>query len=87
MFPIGDDNSSRRIVPVVTYALIALNVLFFFIELNGGEPFIRQWSVVPSRLVADPAGISQPYSPQCSCMLVGYTCLGTCSTFGYLATM
>ncbi len=56
MFPIGDDNSSRRIVPVVTYALIALNVLFFFIELNGGEPFIRQWSVVPSRLVADPAG-------------------------------
>jgi len=36
MFPIGDDNGSRRTVPLVTYALIALNVLFF-VELNGGD--------------------------------------------------
>ena len=28
MFPIGDDDSSRRTTPVVTYALIALNLLF-----------------------------------------------------------
>jgi membrane associated rhomboid family serine protease len=55
MFPIGDDDTSRRTVPVVTYALIVLNVLFFFIELSGGEPFIQQWSVVPRRLVANPA--------------------------------
>ncbi|MCI0335994.1 MAG: rhomboid family intramembrane serine protease [Acidobacteria bacterium] len=54
MFPIGDDNSSNRTVPVVTYGLIALNVIFFFVEMNGGEPFIRQWSVVPRRLVANP---------------------------------
>jgi membrane associated rhomboid family serine protease len=56
LFPIGDDNSSRRSVPVVTYTLIALNIIFFFIEMSGGEPFIRQWSVVPKRLVANPAG-------------------------------
>ena len=56
MFPIGDDNTGRRTFPVVTYALIALNVLFFFVELNGGEPFIQQWSVVPKRLLANPAG-------------------------------
>jgi membrane associated rhomboid family serine protease len=43
-------------MPVVTYALIALNVIFFFIEMSGGEPFIKQWSVVPSRLVKNPAG-------------------------------
>jgi membrane associated rhomboid family serine protease len=56
MFPIGDDDSTRRSVPVVTYALIVLNVLFFFVELSGGEPFIQQWSVVPRRLIANPAG-------------------------------
>lgn len=56
LFPIGDDNSARRTFPVVTYGLIALNVLFFFVEMNGGEPLIRQWSVVPRRLVDNPAG-------------------------------
>ena len=56
MFPIGDDNSSRRTVPVVTYALIALNVLFFFIELSGGDAFIMQWAFVPSRFLANPVG-------------------------------
>lgn len=54
MFPIGDDDSSRRTAPVVTYALIALNLLFFFVELSGGEAFIQQWSVVPRRLLANP---------------------------------
>lgn len=54
MLPIGDDNSARRIVPLVTYALIALNVLFFFIELVGGEAFIQTWAFVPSRFLANP---------------------------------
>ena len=56
MFPIGDDNSSRRSVPLVTYGLIALNVLVFLVELSGGDAFIEQWSVVPRRLIANPAG-------------------------------
>jgi membrane associated rhomboid family serine protease len=56
MFPIGDDNTSRRIVPVVTYALIALNVLFFFVQLSGGEAFTEKWAFVPSRFLANPAG-------------------------------
>lgn len=55
MFPIGDDNSGRRIFPAVTYVLIALNVLFFFIELGGGDPFIMKWAFVPSRFLANPA--------------------------------
>ncbi|HEY5270179.1 MAG TPA: rhomboid family intramembrane serine protease [Anaerolineales bacterium] len=54
MLPIGDDNSARRTVPVVTYALIALNVLFFFVELSGGDAFIEKWAFVPSRFLANP---------------------------------
>ena len=56
MMPIGDDNSARRTVPLVTYALIALNVLFFFVEMSGGDAFIDKWAFVPSRFLANPAG-------------------------------
>jgi len=56
MFPIGDDDSAERTVAIVTYILIAANVLFFFVELSGGDAFIQQWSVVPRRLTANPGG-------------------------------
>jgi len=56
MFPIGDDNSARRTVPLVTYALLALNVLFFIVELTGGDAFIQKWAFVPSRFLANPIG-------------------------------
>ena len=55
MLPIGDDNSTSRSVPVVTYALIALCVLVFFVELSGGDAFIEKWAFVPSRFLAAPA--------------------------------
>jgi membrane associated rhomboid family serine protease len=56
MFPIGDDDSSRRTVPLVTYVLIALNILFFFVEQSGGDAFIVRWAFVPRRFAANPAG-------------------------------
>ncbi len=56
MFPIGDDDSARRTVPIVTYALITLNVLFFFVELSGGDAFVMKWAFVPSRFLANPLG-------------------------------
>jgi membrane associated rhomboid family serine protease len=56
MFPIGDDNSGRRTTPMVTYILIALNLLFFFVELMGGDAFIMSWAFVPSRFLANPFG-------------------------------
>ena len=37
MFPIGDDNSDIRIVPYVTYAIIALNVIVFVILQGIGS--------------------------------------------------
>ena len=55
MLPIGDDNSGRRTLPVVTYALIAANVLFFLVELAGGDDFVTAWSFVPARFLANPA--------------------------------
>jgi membrane associated rhomboid family serine protease len=55
MFPIGDDDSSRRTVPLVTYALVALNVLFFFVELSGGDAFVGKWAFIPNRFMANPA--------------------------------
>lgn len=56
MLPIGDDNSARRTVPLVTYALIALNVLVFILELTGGDAFITKWAFVPSRFLSNPFG-------------------------------
>ena len=55
MMPIGDDNSSRRTVPLVTFALIAINVLFFLVEMSG-DAFIMKWAFVPSRFLANPIG-------------------------------
>ena len=55
MFPIGDDNSTRRSVPYVTYALVAINVLVFFLELKNGDAFIQEWAFIPARFSADPA--------------------------------
>jgi len=58
MFPIGDDNSALRTFPLITYALIALNIVFFFAELNGGDAFILKWAFVPSRFISNPIGDS-----------------------------
>ena len=54
MLPLGDDNSTRTTFPIVTYALIALNVLVFLVELGSGDAFINRWSFVPSRFAANP---------------------------------
>jgi membrane associated rhomboid family serine protease len=56
MLPLGDDDSGRRLTPIVTYVLIALNVLVFLLELNNGEAFIERWAFIPSRFLADPTG-------------------------------
>jgi membrane associated rhomboid family serine protease len=55
MMPLGDDNSGRRIVPFVTYALIAINVLvYFLVELGAPdvEQFILTWGTIPSEILA-----------------------------------
>jgi membrane associated rhomboid family serine protease len=56
MLPIGDDDTSRRTVPLVTYVLVAMNVMFFFVEQSGGDAFIGKWAFVPRRFLAHPSG-------------------------------
>lgn len=58
MIPLRDDNKAQR-VPVVTRAIILANVLAFAFELSLGDSlteFMREWGVVPGRLIASFAG-------------------------------
>ena len=50
--PLGD--ASRRPLhrPVVTTAIILVNAVVFVLELQGGEPFVTRWSVVPAEISA-----------------------------------
>ena len=56
MLPIGDDDFARRTTPIVTYALIAINVLFFLVELSAGNGFIEKYSVIPKSTARKPSG-------------------------------
>ncbi len=55
MMPLGDDDSARRTLPVVTYVLIAINVLVFvLLELPNPnlDEFINRWGTVPAEIMA-----------------------------------
>jgi hypothetical protein len=54
VIPLRDENPSRT-TPVVTWVLIALNVIAFFYELSLGpalRDFMMDWGLVPTRLAA-----------------------------------
>jgi membrane associated rhomboid family serine protease len=54
MLPLGDDNSARRTIPIITYALILLNVIVFLFELAAGDSFVNSWSFTPAIFLANP---------------------------------
>lgn len=45
--PLGDDNTDRHRTPVVVYALLAINVLVWFLQLTQGDPFTMGFATVP----------------------------------------
>src|SRR5437867_8733754 len=50
VLPIGDDNAGRRLAPIATFLLIAVNVVVFLVELAQGaqtQQFVERWSVIP----------------------------------------
>jgi membrane associated rhomboid family serine protease len=52
MIPFGDASRQPRRSPVITTAIIFINALVFLLELNGGNTFVNQWSVIPADIVA-----------------------------------
>lgn len=52
IMPLGDDNTDRRITPLVNYVLIALNIaVFVFLQgLGANEKFTMAWSTVPEEI-------------------------------------
>src|SRR3954470_17549611 len=45
--PLGDDNTGRRITPVVVYLLILANALVWFLQLTMGDLFTMGFSTIP----------------------------------------
>jgi len=53
IFPIGDDNSERTILPIVNYLIIALNILVFVVFQGVGtnDRFTYAFSTVPQEII------------------------------------
>ncbi len=49
MFPLRDHNSSHKL-PIVTWSLIAINIILFIIEVTSPDinAFISKWALVPA---------------------------------------
>jgi membrane associated rhomboid family serine protease len=54
VIPLGDEKAPLRISPLVTWALIAVNILVFLLELAQSDPegFFRRWAVIPAEYAA-----------------------------------
>lgn len=54
MFPIGDDNSDRTIVPYVNYLFIGINILVFLLlqQIGSNESFTYAFSLVPREVTS-----------------------------------
>ncbi len=50
VIPLGDATRRPRAASSVTLLLIVINAWVFFLELSGGERFVRTWSVIPYRV-------------------------------------
>lgn len=59
MLPISDDNRGRRTLPVVTWVLIAANVLIYVYQFSLDEVahlrFLDDWAVVPAEITSGQA--------------------------------
>ncbi len=52
MIPLGDVSRRPLRFPAVTLAIILANGFVFFLELAGGDAFVKAWSMVPADIVA-----------------------------------
>jgi membrane associated rhomboid family serine protease len=52
MLPLRDETRSPGAFPVVTAAIIAINVVVFLMELVVGDAFVTRWSALPADISA-----------------------------------
>lgn len=52
MIPLGDVDRRPARAPVVTRLVVLACVVVFALEIDGGEDFVRRWSVIPSEVLA-----------------------------------
>ena len=52
MVPLGDASRRPSRFPVVTIAIILVNVLVFLRELIDGDAFVTQWAAIPAQIVS-----------------------------------
>src|SRR3954454_10739090 len=71
VFPIRDDDSDRRTVPYVNFALIAVNVLVFAALQRFGtnDRFTYAWATVPQEIrsgrdIDEPVEVVEPITKQ-----------------------
>ncbi len=50
LIPLGDASRRPRGFAAVTALIIVVNAYVFFLELAGGEHFVRTWSAIPLRI-------------------------------------
>jgi membrane associated rhomboid family serine protease len=50
LIPLGDASRRPRGAAFATLLVILVNVYVFFLELSGGERFVRAWSAIPVRI-------------------------------------
>jgi membrane associated rhomboid family serine protease len=49
--PLGDATRQPRRSTIITVLIIAVNVFFFLLELDGGNGFVRHWSAIPVHIM------------------------------------
>jgi len=52
LIPLSDASRRPARVPVVTIAIIVVNVFVFIRELMGGDAFVNAWSAIPAQILS-----------------------------------
>jgi len=52
LIPLSDASRRPLRMPVVTGAIVVINVVVFLLELTRGDAFVTQWSAIPAQIVA-----------------------------------
>jgi membrane associated rhomboid family serine protease len=50
LIPLGDASRRPRSAPFITVLLIIVNAVAFFLELEGGDPFVYAFSAIPRQI-------------------------------------